>query len=276
MMPLPFMGSGSTMVLIMLASVLLIVSSIRPQYVDGLRLAISDTFTPILKLVTVPVQTAAFFVRDVSGLAEMQSENARLKDENARLRDWYHTALLLEAENKSLRELLHVKLEPQHTYISARVLSDGGRTFAKSLLVDAGRADGVEKGQAVLAAQGVVGRVIEAGENTARILLITDINSRIPALVENSRLHAIFSGENKNNGRLLHLSPDSNLNDGARIITSGLGGVYPYGLPIGVVEKDQYNQPIVKPYADFNRLVYVRIVKTPSDPNLREGALNIE
>ncbi len=229
---------------------------------------------PVLEVVTLPMQTAALFVRDVSGLAALQSENARLKEENSRLREWHQTALLLEAENKSLRELLHVKLEPQNKYISARILSDAGSTFAQSLLVAAGSTDGVKKGQAVLASNGVIGRVIEVGKSVSRILLISDINSRVPVLVENSRLHAIFAGTNGGEGRLIHLPQDSNVTEGARIVTSGHGGVFPYGLPVGVAYIDENGQPMVKPFVDFKRMVHVRIVDRPEDIYLREGALN--
>jgi rod shape-determining protein MreC len=275
MMPFSFMAAGGMPAfLILLSCTLIVISAVRPAMVDGVRTSAADLFAPVLNVVVLPVQTAALFVRDVSGLAAMQSENARLVAENERLREWYQTALLLEAENISLRELLHVKVEPQHKFISARVLSDAGRTFAKSLLISAGAKDGVEKGQAVVSSRGVIGRIIEAGANSSRVLLVTDINSRVPILVEGSSLHAIMSGTNGTEAKLSHLPPDGHVPNGAHIITSGHGGLFPFGLPVGIVQKTENGSMIVKPFADVNRMVHVRVIDTPSDPYLREGALN--
>lgn len=273
-MPFPFLGNGLSALLVLLACSLLLLSTVRPAWVSGARAGAVDIFSPVLNVLTLPLQSAALFVRDVSGLAALQAENARLTEENLRLRDWYQTALLLEAENKSLRELLNVKLEPQNSFISARILSDAGKTFVKSMLISAGSADGVEKGQAVLSGQGVIGRVIEVGQNTSRVLLITDINSRLPVLLDDSRLHAIMAGNNDARGHLVHLPPDSRINEGARVITSGHGGLFPFGLPVGVVQRSPEGEFYVQPFADFNRMVHVRVVDQPSDPHLREGALN--
>ncbi len=274
MMPFPLLGSGATALLILISCLMIITSAIKPQLVHGMRTAVYDFASPVLSVVSIPMQTAALFVRDVSGLAAMQSENMRLRDENIRLREWHQAALLLQAENKSLRDLMNVKLQPQYDYISARILSDTGRTFAKSVLVNAGKVDGVEKGQAVITSGGVVGRIIEAGNNTARILLITDMNSRVPVLVENSRQHAIFAGTNSDTGRLLHLPAGTELAEGTRIMTSGRGGIFPFGLPVGVIVKDENGMMGVKPNADFLRMIHVRVIDKPYDPYLLEGGYN--
>lgn len=265
-------ASGTSGLLIALAGIFVFLSTVQPQSLSGLRVSAADALAPVLGVVSMPMQKAAVFVRDVTGLAELQAENMRLAEENLKLREWYQTALLLEAENKSLRELMNVKLEPQHTYITARILSDSASTFAKSLLVSAGREDGVEKGQAVIAADGLIGRVVEVGNRSARVLLITDINSRVPVLIEDSRQHAIFAGQNDRAGFLIHLPPGSQIRTGVRVVTSGVGGVFPVGLPIGLV-KDIQNYPVIEPFADLRRLMHVRIVKKPGDPNLRQGAL---
>lgn len=273
-LPFPLAGrAGMPLLLVILSCAMLLVSSLRPQVVEGFRAGVVDMVAPVLEVVTMPLQTAALFIRDISGLAVMQAENARLKEENTRLREWHQTALLLEAENKSLRELMNVKIDPPNKFISARILSDAGGNFARSLLVSAGLKDGVKKGQAVMASDGLIGRIIEVGDSTARVLLITDINSRVPVLVENSRLHAIFTGTNGDEGRLMHLSQDSHVTDGAHIVTSGYGEMFPYGLPIGIAKADGQGQIKVQPFVDFKRMVHVRIIDRPVDPHLREGIL---
>lgn len=270
---LPLFGlGGASGFLLIVASGLLLVSTFSPSSLSGLRMGAVDAAAPVLNIVSAPVQRAAVFVRDVSGLAAIQAENARLTEENLKLREWYQAALLLEAENKSLRELMNVKIEPQHTYITARVLSDSNSHFAKSLLVSAGTHDGVQKGQAVVAGDGLVGRVVEAGEKTSRVLLITDINSRVPVLIQDSRQHAIFAGQNEKTGQLVHMSEQSKVKQGVRVVTSGIGGIFPVGLPVGVVSETGESTTI-EPFADFNRLMHVRIVNLPDDPNLRSQGM---
>ncbi len=273
--PLPLAGGGLvSFIFVLLAIATLIFSTVNPQGVGVVRSGVSDAIGPVLGTVTKPLQSAALFVRDVSGLSEMQAENARLEQENMRLREWYQAALQFEAENKSLRDLLHVKVEPENRYITARVIADAGSTFVKSLLVGAGTADGVEKGQAVVSGEGVIGRVVESGRSVSRVLLVTDINSRVPVLIEDSRQHAILAGQNDMMPALVHMPPDSEIKNGARIVTSGYGGIFPQGLPVGRVVMDESGVYKVQIFADFDRLVHVRIVSRNEDPNLHSGTLD--
>ncbi len=269
--PLPWFGGHTGFFVLIVASVaMLAFSIISPQATSGLRSGVSDVFAPVLQTIGKPVQDAAVFVRGVTGLAELQAENTRMRAENEKLRDWYQTALVLDAENKSLRDLLNVKLEPQSRYITTRILADSGRSFVKSLLVSSGTKDGVQKGQAVISGEGLVGRVVEVGKNTSRILLITDINSRVPVLVENSSQHAILAGANNNLPSLTHIPAGSEVEEGARIVTSGHGGLFAKGTPIGRVVYDESKAPRVELFADFDRMVYVRVVDKPHDLNLRD------
>jgi rod shape-determining protein MreC len=267
-------GAAVSFVFVIAAAGTLIFSAVNPQRVSIVRTGVADVAAPILGTVTKPFQSAILFVRDVSGLSELQAENARLAQENLRLREWYQTALLLEAENKSLRELMHVKIDPENRFITAQVLADSGNTFVKSLLVAAGTDDSAQKGQAVISGEGVIGRVIESGRKVSRVLLLTDINSRVPVLVEDSRQHAILAGQNDMNPSLVHLPPESDIKNGARIITSGYGGIFPHGLPVGRVVIDDDGVYRVQLFADFDRLVHVRIVDRNEDPNLHSGELD--
>jgi len=251
----------------------MIFSTFRPDVSASLRASTADAFAPVLKTISMPLQNASFFVRDVSGLAEMQSENRRLMAENERLREWYQTALLLQAENKSFRELLNVKDDPVTTFITARTLSDSSNAFANTLLVASGSADGIQKDLAVMSGQGMIGRIIEVGEKASRVLLITDINSRVPVLIENTNQHAILAGDNNGKAKLMHVPVESKTSEGARIITSGHGGVFPPGLPVGILKHDKAGIPFVEPLADMGSIVYVRIAGQKPDPYLRQGAL---
>ncbi len=254
-------GSLGAFVFIVLAGLSLIVSLVSPQSFNGARAQVSDVFAPVIYAVNKPVQDAVALARNVTGIAEMQATNTRLQKENAKLRLWYQSALKLEAENKSLKTLLNVKLEPGYDYITARVMVDSGGAFVKSLLISAGAVDGIQKGQAVLSGDGLVGRVIEVGQKTSRVLLVTDINSRVPVLIEGSTQHAVLSGENNISPKLIHLPHESVIEENARVVTSGYGGVFPKGLPVGRVELDSTGLPNVTLFSDLNRIVYLRIVR---------------
>ncbi len=269
---MPLWGrSGSSLILLLISLGLLMFSGFQPGALSGLRTGTADLFSPLLATISKPIQQASGFVRDVTGLAELQAENLHLKQENVRLREWYQAALLLEAENKSLRDLMNVKVEPRHSFITSRVIADAGNAYVKSLLVSSGIKDGVQKGQAVLSGDGLIGRIVETGKKSSRILLITDINSRVPILVEDSRQHAILAGTNDNFPVLQHTQLDSEIIEGARIVTSGHGGLFPPGLPIGRVVVGEDSKKHVKLYADLRKTAHVRIMNKLGDPNLKRG-----
>lgn len=271
---IPFL-EGSVSGLIGIALILFIFSAVSPQSFSVLRMSAADTAAPVIDVVTKPLRAMADTMRNVSGLSELQAENARLTQENVKLKEWYQTALLLEAENKSLKDLLNVKIEPSYKTITARIMADPGNAFVKSFIVNAGANDGVQKGQAVMSGEGLIGRVIEVGENSARVLLITDVNSRVPVIVEDTRQHAIMAGTNKDITTLNHLPADSDIKDGARVVTSGQGGVFPPGLAIGRIQKNEKGGVNLLPFSDFNRIFHVRIIDKGQDANSIVEPLNI-
>lgn len=239
-----------------------------------MRTMLTDMMTPVLSAVSKPFLVTAEFIGGVSGISELRAENARLEAENVRLRDWYQTALMLQSENHSLRELLNLELDPAHKYVSTRVIADTGNAYVHSVLVAQGTNAGIQKGQAVLAEEGMIGRIIETGKNSARVLLLTDFNSRVPVLIEGSRQRAILAGNNDTLPLLKHLPPDGEVAEGMRIVTSGHGGIFPPGLPIGRIVKTDNGQYAVKPFADMGRVTYVRVVDAHLDTNLRHGVLD--
>ncbi|MFP4314543.1 MAG: rod shape-determining protein MreC, partial [Alphaproteobacteria bacterium] len=140
----------ASLIFVLFSIVLLFLSGLNPGVFNTLRNTTSNVFSPVISAVSYPVQEATQFVRSVSGLSSLQAKNAALEKENARLREWYQTALTLQKQNESLKDLLNVKLEPQYQYMTARIIADVGSAFVKSLLVKAGEHDGVQKGQAVI------------------------------------------------------------------------------------------------------------------------------
>ncbi len=274
-LPLPWGGSSFlSLALIVISVVLMVISAFRPQSFEGLRTNVADIFSPALSTISMPFQQINLFLHDVTNLAQLQADNLRLEQENIRLRQWYQTALLLDSENRSLRELLNLEVDKSYSHISARILSDPGNTYVKSMLASVGKTNGVVKGAAVVAGEGLIGRIVEVGENTSRILLINDINSRVPVVVEDTGQHAIMAGYNERNPKLIHLPEDSKISEGARIITSGYGGVYPHGIPVGRVIIEKNGDMSVILFADFDRLQIIRILTKDQSDKVDGGGNN--
>src|ERR1700744_6192309 len=207
--------------------------------VERIRVFIDEGLSPVLQVLSRPASAVHSVVDAVHDLAALRAENVRLAEENARLMHWQTVARELDNENKALRGQLNYAPDPDSAFISARVIGDTGGSFVHSMLLSAGGREGVRKGQAVIAGENLVGRVAEVGDRSSRILLLTDINSHIPVIIEGTRAKAILSGDNSDRPRLNYLSPNSNPAVGNRIITSGHGGAFPPGMPVGVIASIQ-------------------------------------
>ncbi len=261
----------SPVVLTGMAGLLLLVSLVNPNLWATPRITALDAAAPLISAVSAPFQVVASTFSGMTGLAQLKAENSSLRAENEKLKEWYQTALLLQAENQSLKDLLNVLPEPEKSYITTRVIGDSGSSFVRTMLIEAGSAVGVQKGQAVLGDKGMIGRVLESGHNAARILLLTDINSRVPVIVEGSNQKAVLAGNNEDLPQLEHLPPDVLIEKGARVITSGHGGQFPQGLPIGEVTSVEKGIISVTLYSDPSNASYVQIIEKPDDPNIRRS-----
>ncbi|MEI8396763.1 MAG: rod shape-determining protein MreC [Rhodospirillaceae bacterium] len=247
--------------LLLLASIaLMMVGRVDPTLVQSTRTRVTDAFAPILDAISRPAATAAHIVETFVEIVEVHRENKQLRLENARLLQWRQAALRLEAENNSLRSLLRYKPEAKASFVSARVIAAPGGAFLRDVVVTAGRRDGVRRGQAAVAGPGMVGRVIEVGEWSSRVLLITDINTRVPVVLDNSRQRAVLAGDNSDQPRLLYLPPEAPVAVGDRVVTSGDGGMFPAGLPVGVVASVGDRQIKVQPLVALGKLEHVQLV----------------
>ncbi len=228
--------------------------------VQKARTLVADMAAPILDLISRPVGSAVDAIGRVQDLAGLAEENAQLRESNRRLQRWQVAAYRLEVENAALRDMLNVTPDPESRYVTARVVADTGGAFVRSVLVNAGARDGVAQGQAAVTGEGLAGRVVQAGERSARVLLVTDLNSRIPVLVANGRERAVLAGDNSGRPMLLYLGPRARVRAGERVLTSGDGGVFPAGIAVGVVASVEGTEVRIQPFVDWNRLEYLRLI----------------
>ena len=246
--------------LIFLSAMFIVLGKADIVLFERLRVVVADVAAPILQAVAQPMATAATGVRNIEAIFAVYSENQRLHDENARLLQWQEVARRLEAENTRLRSLVKFTPESPVRDVAARVIGNSGGAFARNVLVNAGSAEGVARGQAAATGEGLVGRIAEVGDHSARVLLVSDLNSRIPVVLDDTRERAVMAGDNSDQPRLLYLRANAAVKVGERIVTGGAGGVFPPGIPVGVVASIADGVVRVEPYAELSRLDYLRIV----------------
>jgi rod shape-determining protein MreC len=258
------------LVLAMLAGGMLVVGQIQPQILTPVRVRIVDGFAPILDAMSRPADLARGVGAIWDNWINVHNEVITLRTENGRLHAWEQNGAALTMENQALKSLLNFRVEPTATSVTARVIATSGGAFTESLIVTAGTRDGVHPGMAAVTADGLIGRVTEVGDWSARILLLTDINSRIPVMVQETGERGVMAGADQPELQLLYLPPDAVVKSGTRIVTSGHGGVFPPQIPVGIVASRTRNQTIVTPIANLGRVHYVRLI----DFNLAGGAAN--
>lgn len=250
-----------TLPVLVIASVLLIILGKADEVtVRALRNAVADAAAPVLTAFSQPIVAGENLAERAGDLLALYRQNARLRAENARLLHWQQAALTLAAENAELRRLTRLVPAPMVSFVSARVIAGSGGSYVRSVLVDAGRQAGVARGQAALTGEGLVGRVTAVGARTARVLLITDLNSRVPVFVGRARQQAILAGDNAARPRLEYFARAAAIRPGERVVTSGQGGVFPPDVPVGIVASADGGGPRVEPFAALSRIEFLRIV----------------
>jgi rod shape-determining protein MreC len=247
-------------ILVLMSGAVIVLGKADQLLFDSLRTSVSDAAAPVLDAVARPLNAVGEAVDRVKMAVTTYQTNVRLEAENRRLLQWQQTALNLAADNQQLRGLLKAVPESSLSYVTARVVANSGGAFVRMILINAGTEDRVSRGQAVISGEGLVGRLTEVGERAARVLLITDLNSRIPVTVERSHAAAVMAGDNSERPRLLYLPAGDGAKVGDRIVTSGEGGVFPPGLPVGVISTMDGGGPRVEPYVELSQLGYVLVV----------------
>ncbi len=249
----------SFLLLIMAAIALMVMGRVDTVAVDGVRARVTDAFAPILEAFSAPADTIGEIAEDVQQLVRLSAENEALRAETLALQQFRQAAFRLEAENLSLRTLMNYRPEAAHAFLTARVIGDNSGAFVRSLSVNLGAQNGLNDGQAAMGPSGLIGRVVQTGERSARILLITDLNARIPVVVERTRQRAVLAGDNSAQPQILYLPPDVDIRVGDRIYTSGHGGMFPAGLSVGTVAAMAEGLVRVEAVEDLDRVEFVRI-----------------
>ena len=239
--------------------------------VERFRAQVMDRVVPSMSWAMVPVTGTINLVRDFQSYQRLAEQNRDLRSELRQMQAWKEAALQLEQENARLLDLNHVRLDPRLTYVTGVVRADSGSPFRQSVLLNIGARDGIMDGWAAMDGIGLVGRISGTGRSTARVILLTDAASSVPALIQPSGQSALVAGDNSAAPVVDFLENPDLVRPGDRVVSSGDGGVFPAGLLIGQVAADPSGRLRVRLSADFERLEFLRVLRhhgteTVADP----------
>jgi len=230
--------------------------------VERFRAALVDRVVPNFEWALVPVSAAAGMVGDFRSYQKIHAQNQELRRELQRLKSWKEAAVQLEQQNAKLLALNSVRLNPKLTSVSGVVLADSGSPFRQSVLLNVGSRDGIKDGWATMDGIGLVGRISGLGKNSARVILLTDSNSRIPITIQPSGQRAILMGDNSPRPAIEFLEKPGQVKPGDQIITSGDGKVFPAGLLVGQVTEGPDKRLRAQLAADYERLHFLRVLRS--------------
>ena len=255
-------------ILFLSAFVMMLVNKTDTVIIEKTSSVATDVVSPLIDVLVIPARMLASVYDYFHELRNIRKDNDKLRDENKQLVMMSNKARALEIENRLLANLLNYTPPPEATFVTARVIAEEGNAFSHSLIAYTAGNPNVKKGQVVLSENGVIGRIEQVGKMYSKIILITDINSKIPVVVERTRVRGILSGDNTSIPKLVFVPLDAKIFIGDRVVTSGVAGVFPPGLPIGKVIAVDKNNIKVKTLGNLDRIEFVRIV----DYNIAEDS----
>jgi len=242
------------------AGLLLIGDAHGQSAAQPVRTGVEATTGPVGGVLAAPVRWFGSLGDGISGYFFAVSENRRLKAEHVellRLRD-QNTALRIE--NARYETLLAIRPDPPVPMVTGRAVSDARGPFSNARLIDVGTGKGVKIGHPVVNEQGLLGRVVGTSGSVSRLLLLTDVASRTPVMIQRTDARALLTGDGSGNPRLEFVRGVGAVQVGDRILSSGDGGAFPRGIPVGVVAKGLDGGWRVKLFSDRGPIDYVRVM----------------
>lgn len=230
--------------------------------VERLRIAMIDRFVPSMDWAMAPVTGLINIARDFQSYTRIYEQNQDLRRELQQMKAWREAALQLEQENARLLDLNKVRIDAKLTHVTGVVTADSGSPFRQSVLLNVGARDGIMDGWATMDGIGLVGRISGVGQNTSRVILLTDTNSRIPVTVQPSGQRAILMGDNEAAPTLELIENRDLVRPGDRVVTSGDGKVFPAGLLVGQVAQSPDRRLRARLAADYERLKFLRVLRS--------------
>ena len=249
----------SLLTLIILSIIVIILSNINFKPIQFLKIGINEIIYRTTFIVSKPENYIKNLTLKFNEHMNLFENYENIKSELENLKEEQITSNFLKLENEKLRNLINENINS--TEVLAKVLIDRESPFLKSIILNKGTKDNVKMGMGILDGVYLVGQIIEVNFTNSRALLLSDLNSKIPSVLAPQNIQAVISGTGKNYGIIEHTKDDIEedlKNQDVIIYTSGLGGLFKPGIPIGKISKDTNNK--VEFFSDFTQLDYVKII----------------
>jgi len=225
-----------------------------------------ETVGSLQKAVTVSVGAVEAFWEEYFYLVNAREENKRLRQKIGELEAQINSLHEDSLANQRLKRLLKFKLSLDQPVLGGRVVASDPNAWFKTIIIDRGTADGLKNGMPVVTHEGVVGRIIALTPHFAKVLLVTDYNSSVDALVQRNRVRGIMAGQSADTCQLKYVLKHDDLVKSDILVTSGLGGVFPKGLKLGTIYKISkkehgiFLEVEVTPAVNFRKLEEVLVI----------------
>ena len=248
----------SLFALVIISITLIFVETIETKPLNVIRSIIKDTIYRGSLVVSVPTKTFRNFSDYMQEHIKLYSNYNQLKNENAKLKNSISESDFLKLENTQLRKLIEEQADSNSNLVSGRVMLDKKSPYLNSFILNIGNNKGIKNGMAVLDGENFIGRIVDVNFFSSRVLLVSDLNSKIPIIIEPSASHAILNGRGTEDPTLEYLPENHKIQQGDKIYTSGKEGIFSPGIPIGEA-KIEKNTVKVLLFSDLNQITFVNI-----------------
>ena len=248
--------------LIIFSIFLIFLNSINFKAINYLKSGLNEVVYRISFIVSLPEKQINNSVISIKNHLKLYEESNETKDELKILKGKNFNLNYLKSENDRLRKLIDEYIINSEELV-AKVLLDKDSPFLKSLIVNKGSKDNLKIGMAVLDGPYLIGKIVEVNYATSRALLISDLNSKIPVILEPGDIQSIMSGTGKNFGEIQHFKKEFAFTEKKLVYTSGAGGVFKSGIPVGEYTKENK----IKFFSDLSQLTFVKLVSFEKEEN---------
>ena len=233
--------------------------------INYLKATINEVVYRSSYIVSIPEKYAALSYNTVRNHFMLYEDYNIVKEKLKKIESQKHNIDFLIAENQKLKKTLEDASYSSNEQL-AKVLIDKQSPFLRSIIINKGTKHNVTKGMTVLNDNYLVGKVVEVNFLTARVLLLSDLNSKTPVTIEPGSIQAILSGTGKNNGIIQYSKENIPINTGSIVFTSGAGGLFKEGIPVGKIAEIN-NKKIINFFSDFSQLGFVKVVLYSKEKN---------
>ena len=248
----------SLFALVVLSVAFLFIETLDNKPLNYLRSFVKDSIYRGSLIISSPSKGFNYLFVKIEDHVDLYKNYTQLKEENIKLKSDISQSNFLELENTQLRKLIDEQVASSENLISSRVMIDKQSPYLNSFIINSGSNNNIKNGHAVLDGDIFIGRIVDVNFFSSRVLLITDLNSKIPVIIEPSGAHAILSGLGTAEPALEYLPENHTVSVKDKVYTSGKEGIFSPGTPIGEV-KFQDDKALVSLFSDLNQITFVNI-----------------